>query len=127
MLLTFTLYNCRLNLHPTPTREKRPRTKDNEGPRLKKKKQVAASSSSAAGFIQICDVDPDGRFVQIKNMSDKVCHVNWTYIILCRLKHWEDSRLCMMLKLQEKKLNFVSIANLSFRVELLLLLVSNVK
>lgn len=63
----------RLNLSSTPSREKRTRDRDGAGPRTKKqKKQVAASSSSAAGFIQICDVDPDGRYIQIKNMSDKV-------------------------------------------------------
>lgn len=46
--------------------------RDSEGPRSKRQKQVTATSSSAVGFIQIVDVDPDGRFVQIKNMSDKV-------------------------------------------------------
>lgn len=64
----------RLNISATPTREKRTRQhSEKDGPRLKKqKKQVAATSSSAAGFIQICDVDPDGRFIQLKNMSDKI-------------------------------------------------------
>ena len=63
-----------MNISATPTREKRTRQHgEKDGPRLKKqKKQVAATSSSAAGFIQICDVDPDGRFIQLKNMSDKV-------------------------------------------------------
>ena len=53
--------------------------RDSEGPRSKRQKQVTATSSSAVGFIQIVDVDPDGRFVQIKNMSDKVsgCFALW--------------------------------------------------
>lgn len=53
--------------------------RDSEGPRSKRQKQVTATSSSAVGFIQIVDVDPDGRFVQIKNMSDKVsgCVALW--------------------------------------------------
>ena len=65
----------------TTPREKRPRVaRDSEGPRSKRKKQVAATSSSAVGFIQIIDVDPDGRFVQIKNMSDKVQHVGMSVV-----------------------------------------------
>jgi len=35
--------------------------------------QQASVDSSAAGFIQISDVDPTGKYVQIKNMSNQVC------------------------------------------------------
>lgn len=40
-------------------------------PKLHQEEQ-SITSSSAAGFIQICDVDPAGKFVQIKNMSSQV-------------------------------------------------------
>ncbi|XP_019855325.1 PREDICTED: lamin-A-like isoform X2 [Amphimedon queenslandica] len=71
----------RLSLQTTP-REKRPRVaRDGEGPRSKRKKQVGATSSNAVGFMQIIDVDPDGRFVQIKNTSDKIEHLGGFKII----------------------------------------------
>lgn len=71
----------RLNLTPTPRREKRTRSTDTStqgvkkprvDPSISQQKQSqpdSTISSSAAGCIQICDVDPAGRFVQIKNMS----------------------------------------------------------
>ena len=34
--------------------------------------KISSSSSSAAGCVQIFDVDPDGRFVIIKNLSTSV-------------------------------------------------------
>ncbi len=79
--LTFIL--CRLNLTPTP-REKRTRTRTQTGgepvpipkkmrletPHTQAKK--SSVSSSAVGRIHITDVDPEGRYVEIKNMSDEV-------------------------------------------------------
>ena len=65
-----------LNLAPTPTREKRTRTRVDDGtPPQKKKSKFAhelSASSKADGYIQIYDVDPDGRYIQIKNTSEKV-------------------------------------------------------
>ena len=73
------LFVLRLNISATPTRDKRKRPVDKDGPRTKKqKKQVDATSSSSAGFIQICDVDPEGRYIQIKNMSEKVSGIPTT-------------------------------------------------
>jgi len=34
--------------------------------------EESSVSSHAASFIQISDVDPDGKFVQIRNMSKQV-------------------------------------------------------
>ncbi|XP_064390888.1 lamin-B2-like [Halichondria panicea] len=73
----------RLNLTPTP-REKRTRTRTQTGgepvpipkkmrletPHTQAKK--SSVSSSAVGRIHITDVDPEGRYVEIKNMSDEV-------------------------------------------------------
>ena len=71
---------CRLNLTPTPPREKRPRTRfqpsvEKEPKRLRLDPDltpVQQSNSTATGFIQICDVDPSGNYVQIKNMSEQI-------------------------------------------------------
>ncbi len=72
-----------MNISSTPTRDKRRRPVDKDGPRSKRsKKQVDSTSSSSAGSIQICDVDVDGRYVQIKNMSDKVIVVVVAVIIV---------------------------------------------
>lgn len=70
--------SVRLDLAPTPTREKRTRGQRDSAmqqPHSKKTKrsQELSSSSSANGSIQITDVDPEGRFIQIRNSSDKVC------------------------------------------------------
>lgn len=66
----------RLNLAPTPTREKRSRTRGDDvtSPPGKKSKfaHELSASSKADGYIQIYDVDPDGRYIQIKNTSDKI-------------------------------------------------------
>ena len=71
----------RLNLTPTP-REKRHRSRTQTSEPKTKKMRMEASvtqqanvASSAAGFIQISDVDPTGKYVQIKNMSNQVCVV----------------------------------------------------
>ena len=65
-----------LNLAPTPTREKRTRSRTEDGttPQGKKSKfaHELSASSKADGYIQIYDVDPDGRYIQIKNTSEKV-------------------------------------------------------
>lgn len=73
----------RLNLTPTPRREKRRSQHTSEQaikkPRfdtpIQQQQQTSSSSSvssSSAGCIQICEVDSTGRFVQIKNMSTAV-------------------------------------------------------
>ena len=43
-------------------------------PHSKKQKEDIGSSTffTSPGFIHISDVDPEGKYVQIKNMSDKV-------------------------------------------------------
>ena len=63
-----------MNISAPPTRKKRKKIADTDEPHSKKPKEDIGSStsSSSAGFIQICDVDPEGKYVQIKNMSDKV-------------------------------------------------------
>ena len=70
------LFSFRLELQPTPTREKRSRSQRDLGsqlpPKRTKRSRELTTSSSAVGPIQICEVDPEGRFVQIKNISDKV-------------------------------------------------------
>ncbi len=88
----------RLNLTPTP-REKRIRTRTQTGgesvpkkmrletPRTQAKK--SSVSSSAVGRIHITDVDPDGGYIQIKNMSDEV---STTYIVEPRLPGHLGSR-----------------------------------
>lgn len=64
----------RLNLTPTPRREKR-KSRPTSEPAVKKPRfdtpvqKQSTVTSSAAGCIQLCEVDPAGRFVQIKNMS----------------------------------------------------------
>ena len=37
-----------------------------------KRRAEANVSSHASGYIQIVDVDPNGRFIEIRNMADKV-------------------------------------------------------
>ena len=64
------LPTLRLNLTPTP-REKRTRSRTQQATErdLASKRQrleESSVSSHAAGFIQISNVDPDGKFVQIK-------------------------------------------------------------
>jgi hypothetical protein len=67
----------RLNITVTPPREKRrsQRVPMSEPvpkrPRLHQEDQSFTTTSSA-GFIQICDVDPSGKFVRIKNMSSQI-------------------------------------------------------
>ena len=70
----------RLKLTPTP-REKRTRSRTQASqPKSKRARleaeiaQQSSVASTAAGYIQICDVDPSGKYVQIKNMSDQVWH-----------------------------------------------------
>lgn len=66
----------RLNI--TPTREKRTRQRVPmsepvpKRARLHQQEGQSTTSSSAAGFIQICDVEPKGRFIQIKNLSTQI-------------------------------------------------------
>lgn len=70
--------SSRLNLTPTPRGEKRrSRTQTTEQvvkkPRLDtSSQQTQQQSVSSTGCIQICEVDPQGRYVQIKNMSKSV-------------------------------------------------------
>ena len=74
----------RLNLTPTP-REKRTRSRTQTSSEQVTKKprldpqptetKQSAISASAAGCLQICDVDPSGRFVKINNLSSEVCTV----------------------------------------------------
>jgi hypothetical protein len=69
----------RLHITVTPPREKRrslrvPMSEPvPKRPRLHQQQQQQEEQSftttSSAGFIQICDVDPSGKFVRIKNMS----------------------------------------------------------
>ena len=120
-LETYLLFCFRLNISVTPTRDKRKRNVDRDGPRTKRQKKVDSTSSSSAGSIQICDVDPDGRYVQIKNMSDKVVIV---YCCCCCLQllfiRWNplvDSRLCMRLKRQVTSRSLSSTTNLNSRGE----------
>ena len=68
----------RLKLTPTP-REKRTRSRTQASEPKSKRARLEAEisqqsnvASTAAGYIQICDVDPTGKYVQIKNMSDQV-------------------------------------------------------
>ena len=70
------LPTCRLNLTPTP-REKRTRSRtqqatERDSASKRQRLEESSVSSHAAGFIQISDVDPDGKFVQVKNMSNQV-------------------------------------------------------
>lgn len=81
-------FSYRLNLTPTP-REKRTRTRtQTDGESVSKKirldtptstQKKSSVSSTAAGFIQITDVDADGRYIQIKNMSDEVNAIIFTH------------------------------------------------
>lgn len=71
----------RLKLTPTP-REKRTRSRTQASEPKSKRARLEAEisqqsnvASTAAGYIQICDVDPSGKYVQIKNMSDQVWHM----------------------------------------------------
>lgn len=78
----YQLWSCcstRLDLGgATPTKRRRRRASEPERTptshsKKTKRSQELSSSSTAVGSIQINDVDPDGRFVSIKNTSDKVC------------------------------------------------------
>ena len=64
----------RMNISATPTHKKRKRIADTDEPHSKKPKEDIGSSisSTSAGFIQISNVDPEGKYVQIKNTSDEV-------------------------------------------------------
>ena len=74
--MTFTPPADRLNITPTPPREKRRHVVPMSEPLPKRARlhheEQSVTSASAAGFIQISDVEPTGKFVQIKNMSSQV-------------------------------------------------------
>jgi hypothetical protein len=40
--------------------------------RLHQQEEQAVTTTSTTGFIQVCDVDPAGKFIQIKNMSTQI-------------------------------------------------------
>ena len=74
--VTIPVPTLRVNLTPTP-REKRTRSRtqqatERDSASKRQCLEESSVSSHAAGFIQISDVDPDGKFVQIKNMSNQV-------------------------------------------------------
>ena len=54
-------------------------------PRLHQEEQSFTTSS--AGFIQICDVDPSGKFVRIKNMSSQVRNDAVTVVCLTTVQN----------------------------------------
>jgi chromosome segregation ATPase len=68
----------RLNITPTPPREKRTRHRAPmsepvpKRARLHQQEEQAVTTTSTTGFIQVCDVDPAGKFIQIKNMSTQI-------------------------------------------------------
>ena len=35
--------------------------------------EQSITSTSSAGYIQVVDVEPSGKFIKIKNMSSQVC------------------------------------------------------
>lgn len=100
---SYVCVSVRLDLAPTPTREKRTRghrdtTVQQPHSKKTKRSQELSSSSSAVGSIQITDVDPEGRFIQIRNSSDKVCSETRektpcvSQCILSRWNSWVTSR-----------------------------------
>ena len=84
----------RLHITVTPPREKRrslrvPMSEPvPKRPRLHQQQQGEQSftTTSSAGFIQICDVDPSGKFVRIKNMSAQVRNEAVTVVCLTNVQ-----------------------------------------
>ena len=63
--------SLRLRIKPSPGKR---RSLQQYSSSKRAKSNIAPSvSSTSAGYIQIVDVDPSGRYIQINNTSDKVC------------------------------------------------------
>ena len=80
----FITYVFRLHLTPTP-REKRTRTRTQQvttsEPASKKPRYdtttTTAVSTSASGCMHITKVDPNGGYVELKNMSNEVSYIRY--------------------------------------------------
>ena len=74
--VTIPVPTLRLNLTPTP-REKRTRSRtqqatERDSASKRQRLEESSVSSHAAGFIQISEVDPDGKFVQIRTCPNRL-------------------------------------------------------
>ena len=61
----------RLRIKASPGKRRPPR--DSPATKRSRSDKSPKVSSTSAGYIQIVDVDPNGRYIQINNTSDKVC------------------------------------------------------